>query len=100
MLCSEFLLHVSTRQHASTCVLHIYDVADMKSMHETQRRFAMQKRVDQAEGAQKQLELQLSELQPHATNLERSLQDEQSKVQAAQTELAGVRAELTRKAVS
>lgn len=47
-----------------------------------------------AEEGQKKLEVQLSELQPHAASLEESFKDSQSKLKAAETALASVRADL------
>ena len=54
----------------------------------------MQAQFRTAEEGQKKLELQLSELQPHAASLEERLKDIQSKLKAAETELASVRADL------
>lgn len=54
----------------------------------------VQARINTAETAQKKLEVQVSELQPHAAKLQGSLQDSQAKLKAATTELANVRADL------
>lgn len=53
----------------------------------------MQARINSGEAAQQKLELQLSELQPHAAKLEESLQDSQTKLKTTQNELASARAE-------
>lgn len=53
----------------------------------------MQTRINSSEAAQQRLELQLSELQPHAAKLEESLRDSQAKLKTTQTELASARVE-------
>lgn len=55
----------------------------------------LQARINTAETAQKKLELQLSELQPHAAKLEESLNNSQARLKAATIELASVRADLS-----
>ena len=60
----------------------------------------MQARINSGEAAQQKLELQLSELQPHAAKLEESLQDSQAKLKTSQSELAGARAEHAQTKVS
>lgn len=60
----------------------------------------MQARINSGEAAQQKLELQLSELQPHAAKLEESLQDSQAKLKTTQSELAGARAEHAQTKVS
>ena len=54
----------------------------------------VQARMTTAETAQKKLELQLSELQPHAAKLEESLQASQAKLKAVTSELANAQTEL------
>ena len=66
----------------------------------TARRVLLQAHIDSGEAAQQKLELQLSELQPHAAKLEESLQDSQAKLKTTQTELASVRAEHAQTKVS
>lgn len=72
-------------------VLHAPQYGTVKQHREC---VTVQARISTAETAQKKLELQLSELQPHAAKLEGSLQDSQAKLKAATTELANARAEL------
>ena len=57
------------------------------------RRVVLQARFESGEAAQQKLELQLSELQPHAVKLEESLLDSQAKLKSTQSELASTRAE-------
>ena len=60
----------------------------------------MQARIKSGEAAQQKLELQLSELQPHAAKLEESLRDSQTKLKTTQSELARAQAEHTQTKVS
>lgn len=53
----------------------------------------MQTRINSSEAAQQRLELQLSELQPHAAKLEESWRDSQAKLKTTQTELASAQVE-------
>lgn len=69
--------------------------AQQAAKHAAQQQLqAARVQIHTAEEGQKKLEVQLSELQPHAASLEESFKDSQSKLKAAETALASVRADL------